>query len=375
MNFYTEFERGQKGQNKGLYLGKILNPINNTINGLQQQRMYGIAGPPKSGKSTFTDFMFILEPYTEIILNNQNINIEWIYFSFELDRISKEFDFLTYFLYKDYGIYKINLEKEQKRKGKNYIFLDSKYLRGRLQDDEGKPIKVKDKIIDIVLKTYKEKVVPFFGEFDKKGIQTKKGLITFIEQKNNPTGLYKYLRLHAEKNGEFIFQQAGKGKRIIGYKANNPSKYTIIITDHLRKLLPERGFSKKETIDKYIEYSRELRDWCKYTFVHIIHTNRNFTDIQYLKTFKETLHPTGAAIKDTGNLSEDVDFLFTTFNPNDTQYGIEYHFGRKLKRMNGDLMYPDRRTVHLVESRHSEYPQHFELNLMKGSKNYTKFET
>ena len=51
-------------------------------------------------------------------------------------------------------------------------------------------------------------------------------------------------------------------ERIIGYKPNNSDLFTIIVTDHVRKLKKERLFTMKENIDKWIEYQVELRNWC-----------------------------------------------------------------------------------------------------------------
>jgi hypothetical protein len=70
---------------------------------------------------------------------------------------------------------------------------------------------------------------------------------------------------------------------MVGYKPNNPAKMTLIITDHLRKLILERGFTLKQTIDKFAEYSTELRNSCGYSFVHIIHLNRNMADIKRMQ--------------------------------------------------------------------------------------------
>ena len=102
MNFIEEFKKGQSGGNKGLPMGDGLANVSKAINGVQRARIYGVAAAPKAGKSTFVDYGFVIEPFLYCIANN--IPIEWIYFSFELDRVSKEFDFAAFFLWHDYGI-------------------------------------------------------------------------------------------------------------------------------------------------------------------------------------------------------------------------------------------------------------------------------
>mgnify|MGYP007068331473 CR=1 FL=1 len=74
------------------------------------------------------------------------------------------------------------------------------------------------------------------------------------------------------------------------------------------------------------------------------------------------------------NLSEECDYIFTMFNPNDDKYNLKTHFGIQIRKDNLEPIYPDMRTIHLVESRHTEAPQHFKT-LMKGSiKSFKPFE-
>jgi hypothetical protein len=47
------------------------------------------------------------------------------------------------------------------------------------------------------------------------------------------------------------------------------------------------------------------------------------------------------------------------FNPNDDKYNLKKHFGQCLKDVKNNLLHPNIRTIHLVESRHCAYPQHF----------------
>ena len=372
MNLIEEFKKGQSGGNKGLPMGEGLANISKAINGVQRGRIYGVAAAPKAGKSTFVDYAFVIQPFLYAVQNN--IPIEWIYFSFELDRISKEFDFATYFLFHDFGIENVELEEgvtyTVAGKVKTIIDLSPDYLRGRLQDDNGNIIKVKESIQEALKVVYETRIIPMFGEFDKDGNQIRKGYIKFIEQKDNPTGIYKYLKKHAEKSGRFVSYESGKVSRIRGYVSDYPEKYTIIVMDHLRKLINERGWQMKQSVDKMIEYMVELRNWCGYTFVPIIHTNRGMTDIDRIRHAGDQLYPSSDDIKDTGNLAEDADYVFTVFNPNDERYNLKKHFGLELKDSKGNPLYPVLRTFHLVESRHCIFPQHFRANMLGNLKSF-----
>jgi hypothetical protein len=372
MNFIEEFKKGQSGGNKGLPMGEGLANVSKAVNGVQRGRVYGIAAPPKAGKSTFTDYAFLIQPY--LYAMKHNVHIEWIYFSFELDRVSKEFDVATYFLFYDYEMTTITLPPGVTLEGESVINLSPDYLRGRMQDDKENIITVAPNVVEVLKVIYEKRIIPLFGEYDENGLQISQGMIIFIEEKDNPTGLYKYLKRHAEKDGKFITQKYGKTSRITGYKPKFPDKYTIIITDHLRKILPERGWQMKQIVDKYIEYSIELRNWCGFTFAHIIHLNRGLSEVGRMREFGDMLFPGSDDIKDTGNLAEDADYVFTIFNPNDQRYNLKKHFGTILQDSKGNPFLPNLRTVHLVESRHCIFPQHFQTNMFGGLKNFEQLK-
>jgi len=415
MNFRAAFEAGQKGSNKGLPMGEGLKTISQAINGIQRGRIYTVGAAPKGGKSTFVDVGFCIEPAVYVLNHNAKINasieaiatrlatttdpetrttlnsqyenyksqlldVEFIYNSFEIDRISKEFDFVAHFLNSDYGIYLITLPPGKLYKGKNVVSLSSAFLKGELEYDTANPdapkeiIKVSDDLISKIKTVYKARIVPLLGEYNDKGEKVSKGLIKFLEIKDNPTGVRNYLLNYAKENGEFLYRTTVKDgvtfQRMIGYRPNNPAKYVIIITDHLRKLLPERGFKMKETVDKFSEYAVEFRNTCNFTFVHIIHLNRAVSDIGRRQYDDDRLFPQSDDIKETGNLSEDSNYIFTMFNPNDDKFNLSKHFGTAIRRPDKSLLYPFMRTVHLVESRHCVCPQHFRVNMYGDIKKF-----
>ena len=373
MNFIEEFNKGQTGGNKGIWMGDGLKNLCNAINGLQRGRLYGIAAPPKAGKSTLVDYGCFLEPYLYCL--EHGIPAEWIYYSLEIDRVSKEFDSAAFFLHRDYEITHITLPDGVFKDELSEIGLDSDYLRGRLIDDAGEIITIAESVKEVLIEVYNNRIIPIFGEYSESGIQIQPGVVTFIETKDNPTGIYKYLQYHASQNGKFVESGTGKFKRIIGFKPTIPEKYTFVITDHLRKMIPERGWQMKQTVDKMIEYQVEIRNWTAYTFIDIIHTNRDMVNQERLRFAKDMLYPTSDDIKDTGNLAEDADYVITLMNPNDDKYKLQKHFGLDIKDSNGNELHPHLRTLHLVESRHCKYPQHFKVNMMGGYKKFEQIKT
>ena len=371
MNLLDAFAKGQEGQNKGLYMGDGLQNVSKAVNGVQRGKLYAVAGANKSGKSTFVDEAFVIQPWLDAVKND--IPIEFLYYSFEIDRISKEFDFLVYFMYQDYGIEYIKLEEDViytlRGEKQTIIPISSDYLKGILLDDEGKIIKVKPSIIEVINTLYQTRIVPLFGEYDKTtGQLVKKGVIKFMTNADNPTGIYKDIVHYAETRGEFV--KHAINHRLLAYKLKDERLYTIVILDHIRKCKLESGFQLKQAVDKVCQYFVELRNLCNFTFVPIIHTNRSISDMENVKYAGDELYPTSDNIKDTSNIAEDCNYLFTIFNPNEDKYKLKKHFGLNLKDNNNNSIYPNLRTVHLVESRHCIYPQHFKLDMLGNVKSF-----
>lgn len=319
--------------------------------------------------------MYVLSPYLYDI--PEGADIDWIYYSFEVDRVYKEFKFAAFFFAHDHGITAFEHE------GKAYP-MTAEYLLSKTQDEHGNTIPVSPEHVEILQEIYRNRLVPLFGKYDAYGKKIENGLIEFVEERTNPTGIRNHLLNYAAQNGEFIEEEyyvrpspdadPVRKTRRVGYRPHNPKKFTIIITDHLRKLTREQKFSMKENIDKMIEYQVELRNWCKWIFVDIIHLNRDLTDVQRLKQNSEYLYPTGDDVKDTGNLSEEANLMFTLFNPNDVKYGIKKHFGMDLYNKQGGLAHPNYKSLHLVDAREVEAPMHFALNMYGNINRFEKLE-
>lgn len=372
-NFQQEFLKGQKGNNLGLYIGDGLRSLNEFIYGLQRGMAYGLAAAPKVGKSTITDYIMINAIIDAI---QKGIEIHVTYFSFEMDRVSKEFDFACYFLNREYGISFMYFNDGRTYKGQNYVPLSSSLLRGRVKDDAGEIILINEDLSKKLLEVYNKWIILLFGEYDNRGLQKTTGYIDFVPKKENPTGLRNRLQKKAEQHGQFILEEftdteGVKGYKKIGYTPNNPNAYHIVVTDTIRKVAKERGFSPKETIDKYLEYCTELKKLCGMTFIHIVHLNRGMSDVSRLKYLGEELYPAPEDIKDTGNLSEEADFIITLFNPNDDRYMLKKHFGKVIRDKDNKTIYPGLRTIHIVESRHVDCPMHFRAIMHGSTKSFT----
>lgn len=368
-NFVTEFQQGKLGNNYGLTTG--ISALDKGINRIQKKTSYGVAAAPKVGKTTWVDYSFVLSPYLEAEKNGTLDDVEWIYWSFEIDRVNKEFKFAAFFMAYDYKIYSF------KHKDVTYQ-MNQDYLQGKqlhkLPNGDSEMIPIQPEHETLLREIYLNRIIPLFGEFDQYGKKLSQGKITFIEERDNPTGMWKLLLHKAKANGRMVEEefvtlndqgQNVKRKRIVGYIPNNPKKFTICVTDHLRKLKRERGFQMKDNIDKWLEYSTEIRNLCAFTFVHIVHSNRNLANVDRLKYAGEFIFPTGDDTKDSGNFAEECTILMTLFNPNDEKYNLSKHFDVELKD------FPNYRSIHITEARYTECPVHIQVNMLGGINMFT----
>lgn len=352
MNFVDAFKKGKEGKNLGMSTG--IHKLNIAINGLQKKQSITIAAAPKIGKTTLVDYICVLSPY---LLSTNLDNIQWIYYSYEIDRVSKEYKFASFFFYHDY-----QLSDFIHTDGIKYE-ISSEYLLGKIRDRNGEFIQVSEEHEEILKKIYINRIIPLFGEYNSDGYQVKPGKIIFIDEPDNPTGMYKYLKEFAKRNGEYKTQRYTDNEgniktKIVGYKENNEELQTIVVVDHIRKCRTERGYTIKQTMDKWSEYTNELRNKLYYTIINVVHSNRNLANVDRLKLAGEFIFPTSDDIKDSGNLAEDATVTMTLFNPADEKYNLIKHFGKVLKE------YPGYRSLHITESRDTKCPVHIQLQML-----------
>jgi hypothetical protein len=379
-NLAKTISDGLKGKNMGIPMDKAINHISRYVRGIKKKQLVVILGPAKSGKTTFCDFAYVLSLCKYYILNDLIAErlLSIVYYSFEIDRISKELEFSAHFiaLEKPKANY-VTLPSGVTYEGASRVIISSDYLASELISDQDELILADVKVIKYLMLTiYPKYIIPIFGEYDDDGKRIKEGIIDFIENRINPTGMYNDLRKKAEKEGKFIKEKyinnEGETKvKTVGYQPKDSSKLILVVTDHSRKFNTERGFSLKQTIDKALDYHVILRNLLGWTFIDIVHSNRNLADTERKKN-PEFLYPTPDDSKDSSNFEEDCDLFWTTFNPNDDKYQIKKHFGTTIKDNRGKVLYPLLRTLHLVSARKVQFPMHFRLFMNGATKQYLK---
>ena len=368
-NFIEEFKAGQLGKNMGLPTG--LRNLDRAINGLQKKCSIGLAAAQKVGKTALADFCFLVKPYLYLKHMGRLENIHWIYNSYEIDRISKEFKLAALFMFLDCKIFKFEYKNVEYTMSHNYI--SGRQLHEN-KDGKVEFVKMTEEHKEMLRGIYHDRIVPLFGEYYKNGMLKTPGKVTFLEKPVTPTAAKNYIKGYFKQHGREVTDKFktydDKGKevivdRVVDFEENNPDLMTVVITDHFRKMLKDKGKTTKENLDDWLGYSTEFVNGYKATMINLAHSNRGVANIDRLKFAGDSVFPTADDVKDTGNLAEESHILLTMFNPNDEKYNLDRHFGIDLTQNKN----PHYRSLHVADARWVESPIHMKLNMF-GEINY-----
>lgn len=336
MKFLKVVEEGLKGINQGIPAG--LPSFDKAVYNTQHKKIIGVVGSPKSGKTAMMLQRYIVSPFLA------GANIKWVWYSLEMSK-----EQIIARLTSMFG--NIHSKKEYKE-GKStviYRISEAKILgmgEERLSPDEFEFVK---RIVSIYID-------PLMGTEDSEGNVITPGRIEFIEDRtvSNPTGIHKYLMKIAKDNGTFLYEKytttEGDKQRLKGYIPSNDTKIWVII-DHLGLMKKEKGFTKKDNIDKMVDdYAVGLRNLCGFTFILLSQLNRGIKALDRIKFSGEELQPSTEDIKDSGSLEESGDIIFAIFNPS-TYKHLKTHLGYDLNVFQGSY-----RSIHCIASRYTPSP-------------------
>jgi hypothetical protein len=221
MDLKARIKEGIDGKYSGLENG--FQRLNDVIFGVQRRCYTLLGGQSGTYKTTLVDYILFnaLEDAKQ-----KGIKLNVFYYSFEIDKITKQCNWLSQIIFKKY---KHVLSPERiKGLGGNKLSLEEVHY---LYES-----------IDYVEELFSQ--------------------INFRFQVTNPTGIYNELWAFGESQGDLIREpykyvdSEGKtvnGYRINAYKPHDPNAYTLVIMDHMALMKKERGFQTKELIDKYSE--------------------------------------------------------------------------------------------------------------------------
>lgn len=278
-----------------------------------ERKRYGIVtASQKVGKSKLVDSMLIYEPLFYMIEHPEEFKEKVLYFTLEMSKDEKFYDFLCHLLYKLDGIEIGTLDLKSTSK------------------DNPLPEHILELIESDRYKVYIDK----FQE-----------MVTFIDDIKNPTGINKFCREYALERGTLHKKTIKTKDELTGndkeveivdyFEWNDPDCYYVIILDNFTNLTRESGKNKIENIEKMSKYFITLRDQLQYHIVAVQHQSQSQEGIENRKL--NMLYPTTDGLGDCKMTSRDVDYILGLFNP--FKYGLREFEGYDITKFRKNIRF------------------------------------
>jgi len=285
-----EVNRGLEGRNDDIPMG--FDRLNRYI-GIRRKTYTLIGGNTGSGKTSFLDNAFILNPYDWYISpeNTSNIKLKIIYRSMERSTLYKHAKWVS-------------------RK----IFLDSGLILpiGKLLGWKGFERLTKDEH-DLFL-------------LQRDYLEGMKEVITIIEGPENPVGIAKDLQKYALSRGKE--EHIDEYNKV--YVPNDANEMTIVALDTFNLLkLTKAQTTKKAAIDKMSDEFRYARDFYGYTIAGVSQFNRDISNPIRIKN--GDVEPQLEDFKESGQTQDDADFVVALFDP--MRYKVDDPSGYDLAKL------------------------------------------
>lgn len=281
-----EVEAGLAGKNNGIPMG--FNRLNKHI-GIRRGMYFLVGGNTGSGKTSFIDDAFVLNPVDWYISQKTpDIKLRVIYRSME--------------------------------RPKTYKF--AKWVARKIFLDQGVIIPV-NKLLGWTDKMSHDEHDLFLMYEDY--INRVSEIVTIIDGPENPVGIAKELKAHALENG--TIEQDGYNKI---YIPNDPSETTIVVIDHIGLLKTTKDQpTKKEAIDKMSDELRYARDFFGYTPVVVSQFNRSISNPMRIKN--GDVEPQLEDFSESSSTQNDADVVLALFDP--IRYKVADPSGYSLERL------------------------------------------
>jgi replicative DNA helicase len=303
-----EVEAGLDGRNGGIPMG--FDRLNRYI-GIRKSMYFLVGGLTGSGKTSFIDDAFILNPFDWYIMQKDpKIKLRIIYRSMERSKTYKLAKWVGRKIFLDHGV----------------IVPVPKLLgwTGKMSKDEH----------DLFL---------MYEDY----IRGMEDVITIIDGAENPVGIAKELKAHAEENGEIVSIDKYNKK----YIPNNENEITIVVIDHvgLLKLTKDQP-TKKQAIDKMSDELRYARDFFGYTPVVVSQFNRDISNPMRIKN--GDVEPQLEDFADSSSTQNDADVVLALFDP--LRYKVEDPSGYNLNKLKDDYGAKYFRSLRLIKNSYGE---------------------
>ena len=305
-----EVELGLSDRNNGIPMG--FDRLNRYV-GIRKSMYFLVGGLTGSGKTSFIDDAFVLNPFDwyRSVQNRQDIKLKIIYRSMERSRTYKFAKWISRRIFLDYGMIipvskMLGWQKEKMTKDEHDLFL-----------------------------TYRD----YMGELNE--------CITIIDGPENPVGIAKELKAHALENG--TIEKLDEFNKI--YVPNHENEVTIVVIDHIGLLKTTKDQpTKKEAIDKMSDELRYARDFYGYTPVVVSQFNRSISNPMRIKN--GDVEPQLEDFAESSSTQNDADIVMALFDP--LRYKVADPSGYNLDKLKDEYGAKYFRSLRLIKNSYGE---------------------
>ncbi|TAG43098.1 MAG: hypothetical protein EAZ31_05020, partial [Cytophagia bacterium] len=280
--FLDTIKAGMQGDNEGLPID--MPALEEFIPNLQRKHYYLIGGNTGSGKTTIVKDKLFLTPFEHVRdielsqVNPRNVDVEGLYFSYEMDRESLIAGSISRRIYLD-----TKAQGHAKTLNVNYIMSRGK---NRLSEED----------YQLVRSYYN-----YWDWFESK--------VKFIDTSMSIEDMNAEIHALAKRNGT---NYTADGK-FSYYMPNNPNKHLVVYIDHLALIELSRGKSLVETMEELSHNLVKARNSYYMTFVVIQQLNMDLFDPVRVKIGR--LGPMLSDFGDSKKISRDAEVVLALHNP------------------------------------------------------------
>ena len=277
--------------------------------GIEKRRYNVITAQAKIGKSKLVDYIYVYSTFFYMLEHRQQLRLNILYFTLEMGKQEKYYEFLCHLLYRLDGI------------------------RCSPTELKSTSVPVDDKIIELI---ESPKYQEYINEYKK--------TVTYIDDIKNPTGIWKYIRGFMLERGHFVYKTVktkdDNGLEITRdiidyYEPDDEEEYTLIILDNYANLSLESGMDLKQCINKMSKYAIDLRDIFNVNFTAVQHQALSGEGIENQKLNK--LYPSAADLGDAKTTARDINLLLGLFSP--YKYGLTTYEHYDITRFQNNIRF------------------------------------
>lgn len=306
----AEVDKGLQGKNGGIPMG--FHRLNRYV-GIRKGMYYLVGGLTGSGKTSFIDDAFVLNP------------VDWA--------LSKE------------GLasgVKVKVWYRSMERSRTYKM--AKWVSRKIFIDQGIIIPV-GKLLGWTEKMTKDEHDLFLYYEDY--IEQLSEIVTIIDGPENPVGIAKDLKKYALERGSI--EQLDEYNKI--YVPDDPNEITIVVIDHIGLLkLTATQPTKKQAIDKMSDELRYARDFYGYSPVVVSQFNRDISNPTRIKN--GDVEPQLEDFADSSATQNDADVVMGLFDP--MRYKVSDPSGYNLDKLVDSYGAKYFRSLRLIKNSYGE---------------------